>query len=182
MGEWELSKALNKPCSKEQTTVKQPFLTNDHLVRTRIGRKLDIKQELEDNTELKKAERERTRFPSDRYQTSSIQRTPKKASSALDLFNSFFSNNVKLEITSTPPSTSTTRRHSILTTTTTTSTTPSPITISTSNSGNSDTFVRFPDPESNLIQRNYLSDSDYIEIVDYMDDGTGDCCWFSRKK
>ena len=32
------------------------------------------------------------------------------------------------------------------------------------------------------IQRNYLSDSDYIEIVDYMDDGTGDCCWFSRKK
>ena len=182
MGEWELSKASNKPCSKEQTTVKQPLLMNDHLVRTRMGRKLEIKKEIEDNIELTKAESERMRSSSGSYQTSSIQRTPKKASSALDLFNSFFSNNVKLEITSTTPSTSTTRRHAILTTTTTTTTTTSPITISTSNSGNSDTFVRFPDSESNLIQRNYLSDSDYIEIVDYMVEGTGDCCWFSRKK
>ena len=92
MGYWEISKASNEFCSKEQNTVTKPLLVNEPSVGTRIGGKLEIKEKLEDSTGLKKSESERMRFSSDSSQNSSIQRTPKKASSALDLFNSFFSN------------------------------------------------------------------------------------------
>ena len=92
MGDWDISKASNKYCSKEQNIVTIPLLINDHSVRTRTGRKLEIKGKLEDSTGLKISEIDRMRFSLDSSQNSSIQRTPKKASSALDLFNSFFSN------------------------------------------------------------------------------------------
>ena len=156
MGDWKKSKASNNNCSK-------PLLINNPSVRTRTARKLEIKGKLKDSTGLKKSESKRMRFSLDSSQNLRIQRTPKKASSALELFNSFFSNKVIREMTPTPHSTSTTQSYSISSTTTITTTTTSP------------TIV--PTLSTTVPTLSYSGDSDYIEILDYMDDRTGNCCW-----
>ena len=166
MGDWKLVGAAKKPCPKEQETFKQDLLKKDNFVRT--GRNLGIDREKEGSTRSEKSENENMTFLT----------TPRKVNSALDLFNSFFLNNVKLTKTSTSSPSMTTTRYSTITTT---STKPSTTTTTFSSSGNSNTIIIFPDLESDLVPINsFISDSDDIEIVDYFGDGTGDCCWFNK--
>ena len=175
MGDWKLVGAAKKPCPKEQETVKQNLLAKDNFVRT--GRNLGIDREREGSTRSEKTENKKMTFSLGSSETSRIPRTPRKVNSALDLFNSFFLNNIKLTKTSTSSPSMTTTRFSAITTT---STKPSTTTTTFSSSGNSNTIMIFPDLESDLVPINsFISDSDDIEIVDYFGDGTGDCCWFN---
>ena len=176
MGDWKLVGAAKKPCPKEQETVKQNLLAKDNFVRT--GRNLGIDPEKEGSTRSEKTENKKMTFSLGSSEMSRIPRTPRKVNSALDLFNSFFSNNIKLTKTSTSSPSMTTTRFSAITTT---STKPSTTTTTFSSSGNSNTIMIFPDLESDLVPINsFISDSDDIEIVDYLSDGTGDCCWFNK--
>ena len=179
MGDWKLVGAAKKPCPKEQETVKQNLLAKDNFVRT--GRNLGIDPEKEGSTRSEKTENKKMTFSLGSSETSRIPRTPRKVNSALDLFNSFFSNNIKLTKTSTSSPSTTLRYSSTATTSTKTSTTTSTTTTTFSSSGNSNTIMIFPDLESDLVPINsFISDSDDIEIVDYFGDGTGDCCLFNK--
>ena len=166
MGDWEVVKTSKKPCPKEQKTDNRQLQLENKLIRK--GRKLEIEGELRDT---EKADSEGTIISREGSYTSRIPRKPKQSNSALDMFGRFFSSNVNLAILSTPTP-STTQRP-----TTARPTTARP---TTSTLSNSNTFLSFPEHESNFMGA-VTSDSDYIEIVDYnMDDGTGSCCWFNK--
>ena len=176
MGDLKLVETAKKPCPKEQETVQQNLLVKDKFVRT--GRNLGIDREKEGSARLKNTESEKIAFSlGSSAEKSRIPRTPRNANSALDLFNSFFSNNVKLTITSTSLPSTTLKYSRIMTTSTTTAST----TTTFSSSGNSNTILIISDSESDLVPKKVvMSDSEDIEIVDYTDDGTGDCCWFNK--
>ena len=135
---WEVLGASNKPCPKSRKATKENKLINGEYGK------------------ISGLEKTRSKI---------IEGELKNVNSALDLFSSFFSTQVKLSpVTTTttgPPETP------IFTTSSTT------ILIEPELSSSSNTNVPL------------IFDSDHIEVVDFIDDdidsdGTGDCCWFDK--